>query len=43
MKIGYGRISITDENHDLQTDALKAAGQTREITARPYRLHAMAE
>ena len=26
MKIGYGRISTTDQNHDLQTDALKAAG-----------------
>lgn len=26
MKIGYGRISTTDQNHDLQNDALKKAG-----------------
>lgn len=25
MKIGYGRISTTDQNHDLQQDALEAA------------------
>jgi len=26
MKIGYGRISTADQKHDLQADALKAAG-----------------
>ena len=29
MKIGYGRISTSDQNHDLQKDALKDAGCTK--------------
>ena len=29
MKVGYTRVSIHEQNHDLQIDALRAAGCER--------------
>ena len=41
MRIGYARVSITEQNLDLQRDALKRAGRSKiiEDTASGGKLH----